>query len=53
MPQVPNDAYPRIHNLLLGQGLFCDGIAVMLTFVCCDTEINSQLKPASDNERAT
>ena len=31
-PQVPSSSYPYIHNLVLGQGLFCDVTAVTLVF---------------------
>lgn len=30
MPQVPADVYPTMHNILLGQGLFCDMVSVLL-----------------------
>jgi NhaP-type Na+/H+ or K+/H+ antiporter len=35
MPQVPNEDYKRVHNILLGQGLFCDVVAVLLVMTTC------------------
>ena len=44
MPQVPNDFYPKIHNLLLGQGLFCDAMCVLLVLSCSKIALDIEAK---------